>query len=339
MNGTTAVRDTGRMDDRAAETPAAAWRREAVRPVLDAYAACSVVDAVMLSGSTARGDADRWSDVEVGVFWSRPPTAAERAGVAEAAGTEDLRMVTDEDVPPPWLDHLYLGATRSDGLMVEVVHTLTSVVEHSLGTVIEHCRPDPPALDLLQGIVDGTEVRGARADLVADWKARLATYPRRLATAVILRDGAIEQFWRWRMLVERDNPLLLSREFGRIASQVLGVLHALNGRYCGHPSAFKRLDTLERVLPRAPRGLAARLRSAFRLPPPEGAAVLRQLVEETYDLIEHHLPEVDVDRLRERFRSDRRPLDGLPGTAPTAAGRSMPHEAPTPRGAHTRLPR
>jgi hypothetical protein len=111
------------------------------------------------------------------------------------------------------------------------------------------------------------------------------------------------------MHVERDNPLLLAREFVRIGSQVLNVLHALNGRYCGRPSAFKRLDALEHELPVAPRDLAARLRSVFTLPAPEGAEALRSLVEETYDLVEVHLPEVDVDRLRALFRSDRQPLE------------------------------
>jgi hypothetical protein len=302
------------MDDRLpAPTQAATWRRAAVRPVLDAYAVCTAVDAVMLSGSTARGDADRWSDTEVGVFWSRPPTARERAALAGAAHATDIRMVTGEEANPPWYDHLYLGAGRPDGLMVEVVHTLTTVVEDTLDTVLGRCEPDPQGLDAVKGIVDGCEVSGAGAEIVAGWKARAATYPRGLAIAVVRRDGAIEQFWRWRMLVERDNPLLLAREFTRVASQLLNVLHALNGCYCGHPSAFKRLDAMEHELTMAPPGLAGRLRAAFTLPAPDGAAVLRGLVEETYDLIEFHLPEVDVERLRALFRSERRPLETLPG--------------------------
>ena len=283
-----------------------------MRPVLDAYADSAGVDAVMLSGSTARGDADRWSDTEVGVFWSRPPTTKERAAVARAARAADVRMVTSEDANPPWYDHIHLGAERPNGLMVEVIHTLTEVVDDILDTVLGSCEPDPPGLDAVKGIVDGCEVFGARADRVAGWKARAAHYPRGLAIAVAQRDGAIEQFWRWRMLVERDNPLLLAREFTRVATQLLNVLHALNGRYCGHPSAFKRLDTLEHELAVAPPRLADRLRSAFRLSPPEGAAVLRDLVEETYELVEVHLPEVDVERLRTLFRADRRPLEELP---------------------------
>ena len=288
--------------------------------MLDAYAGCTAVDAVMLSGSTARGDADRWSDTEVGVFWSRRPTTDEREAVARAAGASDLRMVTGEHAGPPWYDHVYLGAKRPDGLLVEVVHTLTSAVDETLDAILGTCQPDGPGLDTLKGIVDGREITGVRAKVVRRWQERAAAYPRGLAIAIVQRDGAIEQFWRWRMLVDRDNPLLLAREFLRIASQLLNVLHALNGRYCGHPSAFKRLDALQQELPVAPDDLAARLRSVFTLPTPEGAAALHTLVEETYDLVELHLPEVDVEHLRTQFRSDRQPLEALPRGRSTKYG-------------------
>jgi len=47
---------------------ASAWREGLARPLLAAYAAVPDVAAVALSGSAARGTADRWSDVEITVF-------------------------------------------------------------------------------------------------------------------------------------------------------------------------------------------------------------------------------------------------------------------------------
>ncbi len=277
-------------------TEAARWRRQMVRPVLDWYAAVEGVDAVMLGGSTARGDADRWSDVEVGVFWRRPPTTAERLAVAGAA---DVRLVNIDG--PPWDDQLYLGE-----LMVEVVHTLTQTVESALDELLSG-KPDGEIMQLAQGIIDGREVIGPRAELVAGWRERVATYPRELALAVVRYNGNIEKFWRWQMFFERDNPLLVAREFVRMTNQLLNVLYALNGRYCGHVLAFKRLDALD--LPLAPPSLANRIRAVFDRPAPEGAQTLHDLIEETFDLVEHHLPEVDVDLLRATFRSDRKPVE------------------------------
>lgn len=285
-------------------TDAARWRRRTVRPVLDWYAAVEGVDAVMLGGSTARGDADRWSDVEVGVFWRRPPTPAERLAVA---GVAEVRVVNVDG--PPWDDHLYLGAPRPDGLMVEVAHTLTQTVENALDDLLVAGTPDGQVMQLALGILDGREVIGPRAELVARWQERVATYPRGLALAVVRYNGNIEKFWRWQMLYERDNPLLVAREFVRMTNQLLNVLHALNGRYSGHVLAFKRLDAMERDLPLAPPSLAARVRAVFTRPAPEGAQTLHDLIEETYDLVERHLPEVDVDALRATFRSNRKPIE------------------------------
>lgn len=272
-------------------------RRTTVAPVLAAYEQTDGVDAVMLGGSTARGDADRWSDIEVGVFWSRPPTPAERVAPAPA-----VRAGTPVEEGSPWYDYLSL-----DGIAIDVEHALSSAVEETLDRVLVECVPDPAGLSLLKGLVDGREIGGRRPELVESWQRRAATYPRGLAVAIVEREGAIDKFWRWQMLAERDNPVLLAREFLRMTTQLLAVLHAVNGRYYGHPLAFKRLDALEAELTHAPSALATRLRAVFTKTPPEAAEVLRQLVEETYDLVEAHLPELDVTRLRTRFHTTRQP--------------------------------
>lgn len=198
----------------------------------------------MLSGSTARGEADRWSDVEVGVFWPAPPTRALREAITLADGVADLRTLTDEGDGPPWYDHVYLGARRPEGLVLEVIHAVTEPTAAMIHRTLWQCDPNPGALDAIKGIVDGRAVQGKHAHLVHEWQNAAATYPRPLRVAIVERDGRIEQFWRWRMLADRDNPLLLSRELFRVANQMLSVLHALNGVYCGHPSAFKRLDQM-----------------------------------------------------------------------------------------------
>ena len=39
-----------------------------------------------MAGSTRRGSADRYSDLEIDVYWSAPPTDAERRAAAEGSG-------------------------------------------------------------------------------------------------------------------------------------------------------------------------------------------------------------------------------------------------------------
>ncbi|WP_405060624.1 nucleotidyltransferase domain-containing protein [Kribbella sp. NBC_01505] len=242
------------------------FRRTTVAPVLTAYAGTPGVDAVMLGGSTARGDADRWSDVEIGVFWARPPTTAERLAPAPS-----VRPGTPEDDGSPWHDYLSL-----EDLAIDVEHALSSTVDVTLDLVLDEFVPDPDGLTLLKGLVDGREISGPRPELVHRWQRRASTYPRGLAIAIVEQDGPIDKFWRCQMLAERDNPVLLAREYLRMINQMLAVLHAVNGLYSGHVLAFKRLDAMEAELTHTPRQLAARLRAVFTAPPPQAAEILRQ---------------------------------------------------------------
>jgi len=56
---------------------ASQWRREIGETIGAAYAGNGKVAAVILGGSTARGHADRYSDIELGVFWHTPPADIE----------------------------------------------------------------------------------------------------------------------------------------------------------------------------------------------------------------------------------------------------------------------
>ena len=72
--------------------PASQWRFDLAQKIASIYAHNPPVAAVMISGSTARGHADRFSDVELGVFWDQPPTETERAVVVEQSGADLIRL-------------------------------------------------------------------------------------------------------------------------------------------------------------------------------------------------------------------------------------------------------
>jgi hypothetical protein len=70
-------------------------------------------------------------------------------------------------------------------------------------------------------------------------------------------------------------------------------------------SGVKSLDAVGRDLEIAPRDLLERIRASYPLRAGESKQTLMTLVEETYDLIEEHVPEVDVRRLRAFLRYER----------------------------------
>jgi len=294
-------------------TEPAPWRHEIAQSLADAFATNPAVDAAFLGGSTARGQDDRYSDIEIAVFWDRDPTRAERAQAIRAAGGELHLQYEPEGIY--WEDGIFAGhdgaGTPQSGEFVEISHIRTTEIERTLGRLSTDPDSDDDVLNLLSGIADAVPLHGI--DRVESWRALARSYPDELARAVVLRHGQIEFFWRWEMLVARGNHSgPLHAHFWNIQQHVLQTLLATNRRY---PLGYKFLDTIFERCALAPDRLAERFESVSTLPPDGAARELQALVYVSYDLVERHVPGIDpalVQQWRtwfayERPRWDRRP--------------------------------
>ena len=293
-------------------TEPASWRHEIARSLADAFATNPAVEAVFLGGSTARGQADRYSDVETGVFWERDPTMAERAYAISAAGGELHLQYEPEGIY--WEDSLFAGrdaaGSPQSGQFVEISHIRTTEIERILDRLSSDPDPDDDVLNLLSGIADSVALHGIAR--VASWRAIARSYPDGLARAVVRRHGQIEFFWRWEMLVARGNhPGPLHAHFWSIQQHVLQMLLATNRRY---PLGYKFLDSIFERCALAPDRFAQRFDSVSTLPPDRAAKELQALVLETYALVEQHVPGLgrEIQQWRpwfayERPRWDRQP--------------------------------
>ena len=193
--------------------------------VADEYAVAGA-SAVLLGGSVSRGVADRFSDVELGVFWPGEPGS-------------------------PWEDF------ERDGVPFETVHVAVAkaeAVSAEVGTSLED-------LSFAAALVDGRPLHGT--ELIARWRERVVPYPDELAAAVVRTHGQVDLVWQLDVNVARDNPLLL---YARLTEACRAILHALLAANRVYWFGFKRLDEVEARLPFAPPGLAERIRQAFRDP-------------------------------------------------------------------------
>ena len=290
---------------------ASQWRFALAQRLAPLYAANPHVAAVMVGGSTARGHADGYSDIELGVFWNEPPTDEERRKAIEQAGGDVIRLypyVPDEGI---WPDDFMMGRSPPDqpqsGVLIEAQHYTIEFINRTFDQVLSHYDPDELKHNLIAGIVGGLPL--AHPELIQQWQQRAHAYPHELAVAVVNRHVQIDHFWRWEMFLYRgENLPLLYAAFNRIQQQLLHVLLGLNHEYY---FGFKWLDVVIDRLKLAPAGLSQRLKELYVVEPSAGAERLAALVEETYDLIEQHLPGVDVERLRRIFRY-RRPVWAKP---------------------------
>ena len=269
-----------------------------------AYGANREVAAVLVGGSVSRGHADRWSDLELGVFWVAAPSAGARAALADAAGAADRRVFPDAGLPDA-SEEDYLV----DGVKVDVVHLTVAAAARVVDDVTERADPTVAKHVLVATLRHGVPLHGGA--LLAGWRARAAAYPGELRVAMVEQHLAFGPHWWLEMLAERDDVPYLHDLLCRVERSVLGALFGLNQVY--PPSAtLKWAARTAESLAVAPPNLAPRLKRVFRAAPREGVQEARRLIDETVDLVDAHLPAFDTAPVRARLSA---PPRGLPSNS------------------------
>lgn len=279
-------------------------RRALAERIADAYTAAGA-EAVLLAGSTGRGEADRYSDLEVGIFWRSAPTDEARAAAVAGAGGDLHRLWPFAEADRAWFDDWFIGrrgGVPKSGVLVEAVNMTIADAQTTVEDVIERFDPQIEKQLLVAALCDGVGLAGE--DLLTPWRDGARVYPDGLARAVVERHAQIDHFWRFPMLRDRGNAMQAARATADVHERVLHALLAVNRVYW---YGVKSLESVAQRLAIAPADLLGRIRLAYELDPAEREEPLAELVEETYDLVERHVPGVDVDRLRAIFRY-RRPL-------------------------------
>jgi hypothetical protein len=264
-------------------------RGDIARRVAEGYRAHPNVAVVLVAGSVARGLADELSDIELDVYWSRPPTTEDREAAVEGAGWERVYAEVDEH---EWADGL-----SADGVKVDVSGftdtTIDSYVDAALGGDTE------PELQVrITALRDGRPLHGR--GLVDGWRHRVEVYPDVLAVAMVEQGLALRSRERLEMLAARDDVLLLHRDLVDGVQGVLDALFGLNRVWCPHPH-HKWLDWAATLLPHRPERLVERIRELVVAAPARIVTGLGRLVDDTLDLCEAHLPRADVATLRREF--------------------------------------
>jgi hypothetical protein len=249
----------------------------------DSYVAAGA-SAVLLAGSASRGVADRFSDVDLYVVWDSVPDEAVRAAAIErAGGTVDAFWETED-------------AWTLDGVPFEIAHVSVEGARRTIADVVERHDPDPGLLLSVSAFATGVPLAGA--DVLAPLRDAALPYPEAVATAVVRAHAQIDFLWQLEAHLERGNPMLA---YAWVADAHRRLLHALLAANRVYFFGFKRLEAVEARLPEAPPRLADRIRETYEAPTAMGERV-QALAEETYDIVERTVPNVDVDRLREILR-------------------------------------
>ena len=250
----------------------------------------------MVAGSVGRNCADRFSDIEVDVYYSEPPTEAERVAAVKGCGGALVSLDQDKD---EWEEQMTFG-----GFPAASSTFLVKTMDRYLAQVVDRCEVAPLAQVRIFSLQHAVPIKGM--DQVERWRDKASQYPRGLVLSMLKDNLPFQGFWdSEEVLAVRNDTLALYDIFVRIGRQILGALLGLNRIYMPVPDYLKRMDETIGYMSIKPRDLSARLRKAFRIQPEAAVRDLKEIISEVLTLVDRHESGFDTTSYRDNFSKGR----------------------------------
>jgi hypothetical protein len=258
------------------------------------YGALPDARGVLLVGSAALGVSDRFSDLDMSVYYEALPSdEALAAARAQNGGGEIVWQMGER------AEGGFAQAYVVNGIECQIGHITVEAWERDIATVVEGHDVTTPLHKAMEGLLYGLPLYGE--GLIGGWKERVARFPQGLAEAMVRHYLSFFPIWYLRERFEsRDATLWYYGILVEAGQHLLGVLAGLNRRYYS-TFQFKRMRRFVEELPLAPHDLASRLDAVFTLPREQAIDGIEALVAETVALVEQEMPQVDTSKVRRRL--------------------------------------
>ena len=260
------------------------------RRVAAACVASTGAVATLVAGSTAAGQTDEWSDIDVVVFHETWPGRDAIEQVRASLGGTSHRTLAGDAA-----GDVYLEQFEVDEVACQLVHQTIDAWRATARTVLVDLDTESPAQKALSGLHAGLVLSGD--DVIDELRAE-AAYPEELRAAMVRANLDVFPLWVMQESLSRRDAELWQRE--QLVAGLQKVLALLAGvsRVWFSTFQLKHQAALIAGFVDAPPDLGPRIDHALRAPMPEAAAELERLVGETLTIVESRLPDVDVSSLR-----------------------------------------
>lgn len=277
-------------------TEHSAWRISLAHKIAPAFTANPRVEACFVFGSAALGISDQYSDLELAFVWSHLPSAEELRTTAQSVGVEGWEIELYGEAKQSWLEQFYLY-----GMKVEAGHWTRGMMDNIVIDVVERYDVSQYGLVFEKQAIASHLQRAVvlhGEEIIKQWQTQLSPYPEELAVAMVQKHLKFRPFDGQHILTDRLEIPMLYENRCMIVRWLLNLLFGLNHIY--HPG-FKWTRYWVEEMSIKPSEFFARLERIFQSDAANGTHELRQLVEETFELVEQCLPQVDLKQQRETF--------------------------------------
>ena len=271
------------------------------KKLLEPYTLLPNARAAMITGSSAEGVSDFYSDIDMTVYYEN-----------ELPSEEDLARIREQNGAPErvWLlgdraDGGIAEAYELNGIQAQIGHAIISVWENDIAEILERFNADTPLHKAMSGTLESVTVYG---DAYMDkWKGQIAAYPEGLRRAMVEKHLQFFPYWyNQKQMVARDATLWHYQILTESAYNLVGILAGVNRLYFT-TFQFKKTHRFLDQMRIKPDNFEVRLGELFRLDSAGAAAAsLESLVGDVIALVERELPDVDVSAVKKRL-GQRRP--------------------------------
>ncbi len=282
-------------------TQATQYLNELAKQIVQPYTELDQTKAAMVTGSTAKGLADFYSDLDLTIYYEDElPTEDMLHSIRQAhGGSERKWTIGNRD------EGQFAEAYHIEGIEVQTGHTTIAAWEGAIAQVLEKLDVDSP----LQKAMEGTlACRALYGEAYIDrWKAQIAAYPDSLADAMVTTHLRFFPVWGLVHHFEtRDASLWYQEILVETAQKIVAVLAGLNRLYFT-TFQFKRTHAFIDQMTIKPPALAERLERLFADDLSKTLPDIEILVSETIALIETHMPHIDTAAAKARLGWQHKP--------------------------------
>jgi hypothetical protein len=282
------------------------WRFELAQRIANAYATIPSAEVIMIAGSTGRGTADRFSDIEIDVYYAEWPSLAQRQAAVAACGGDSAEFSTFDESDVELSESMFFN-----GFYVHTSTFLVAQMNRWIQKVTVEGDPDSEGQMRMNSVLASQTVVGQ--EQIARWQAAARRYPDTLAHRMLADSLDFSDFYYLAdMVAYRNDTLLLNKVLLQNARQLLLALHGLNRVYLPTPDAMKWLDETVAALALRPERLADRLRRLFRVDSAESIRHMNNLIDDTFALIASNAPDFDLSLYSKTNFQIRRAFDKSP---------------------------
>jgi|GEM_PF-1643893 len=239
------------------------------------------IQAIVVSGSTAREFSDEFSDLELALFWKQEPEEQERNAPLERLGAQVSRQITPDNDFFYGVDNFIVG-----NFAVDVVHNLSDRFQQMVESVVSAQKMDTKRENLVAmcqrffPVWGGSYIREIQSTCLYNTE-----YANKLLDALEPANIGVMT-----MHAHRSDVLSFQRFLCQGVEDLLRLCCILNYTFFPQP---KRLKPLLANLKNCPEGFEKRILEIFLLTPQEAIEEYSNLLTETLQLLseEFELPD------------------------------------------------